>query len=111
MQPSMTRVLPKTSFKSADTDALIAGLLKKDKMAVENFYNLFAPSVYGVIKKTLMNEELAISIFEKTFQELLVRISEYNPLHESLLLWTYKLARKQAKTEKTNIVLRQIFNC
>ncbi len=75
----------------------IINLLKlADKKALNLLYENYSNSLYGIILKITINEELAQDALQETFIKVWKNSSKYDPKKAKLFTWLYRIARNTA---------------
>ncbi len=75
----------------------IINLLQKgDKRALSLLYEYYSNSLYGVIVKITINEEIAEDALQETFIKVWKNSSKYDSNKAKLFTWLYRLARNTA---------------
>lgn len=67
-------------------DVLVAGLIARDKNAIEYFFRRY---FHGLKLYVEMDEDLAMEAFEIALE----KISDYNPLKSKFITWVYRIGR------------------
>lgn len=75
---------------------IIAYLQKKDKRALNLLYENYSNSLYGVILKITVNEEVAQDALQETFIKVWKNASKYDPKKAKLFTWLFRIARNTA---------------
>ena len=86
-------------------------LIERRQTAFNDFYDRYAPALYGTIKKSLLNEDVSNETLVETFKLLWSRLNTYDPLKESLFIWASKIARQEINKQKIELVLKHLFSC
>ncbi|OUR94392.1 RNA polymerase subunit sigma-70 [Flavobacteriales bacterium 34_180_T64] len=71
-------------------------LSKGDKTAINLLYENYANSLYGVILKVTLNEELAQDALQETFVKVWKNAKKYDSKKAKLFTWLYRIARNTA---------------
>ncbi|RKE98271.1 RNA polymerase sigma factor [Ichthyenterobacterium magnum] len=75
----------------------IVKLLEKgDKKAINLLYENYSSSLYGVILKVTINEELAQDALQETFVKIWKNAKKYDSKKAKLFTWLYRIARNTA---------------
>ena len=90
---------------------LITALKEGGQIAFEDFYDQYAPSFFGEIKRTLYNEDVSEQTLKQAFKNIWISISTYDSSKERLFTWAIKIARKEIRKQKTGLVLKELFYC
>ena len=75
---------------------IIDFLQKGDKRALNLLYEHYSNSLYGVILKVTINEEIAEDALQETFVKIWKNASKYDPKKAKLFTWLYRIARNTA---------------
>lgn len=90
----------KYDFNILSTTALeqnIIDLLQKgDKRALNLLYENYSNSLYGVILKITINEEIAQDALQETFIKVWKNASKYDASKAKLFTWLFRIARNTA---------------
>lgn len=79
------------------TETKIIDYLKEgDKRALNLLYENYSSSLYGVILKITINEEIAEDALQETFIKVWKNSSKYDPKKAKLFTWLYRIARNTA---------------
>ena len=82
---------------SISIEQQIVQLLKKeDKTAINLLYENYANSLYGVILKVTINEEIAQDALQETFVKVWKNAKKYDSKKAKLFTWLYRIARNTA---------------
>jgi len=71
-------------------------LAKGDKKALNLLYENYADSLYGVILKVTINEELAQDALQETFVKVWKNAKKYDAKKAKLFTWLYRIAKNTA---------------
>ena len=71
-------------------------LARGDKKALNLLYEHYADSLYGVILKVTINEELAQDALQETFVKVWKNAQKYDPKKAKLFTWLYRIAKNTA---------------
>ncbi|TSJ34905.1 sigma-70 family RNA polymerase sigma factor [Mucilaginibacter corticis] len=72
---------------------LIAAILKKERQGSEALYDMYSGSLYGVIQKIVVKQEIAEDILQETFLKIWNEFGKYNPEKGRLYTWMVTIAR------------------
>ena len=75
---------------------IIAHLQKGDKKAINLLYENYSDSLYGVILKVTINEEIAQDALQETFVNVWKNAHKYDPKKAKLFTWLYRIAKNTA---------------
>ncbi|WP_458628985.1 RNA polymerase sigma factor [Winogradskyella sp. PC D3.3] len=75
---------------------IIDYLQKGDKRALNLLYENYSNSLYGVILKITINEEVAQDALQETFIKVWKNHSKYDPSKAKLFTWLFRIARNTA---------------
>ncbi|OZV69153.1 RNA polymerase sigma factor [Winogradskyella aurantia] len=75
---------------------IIDYLEKGDKRALDLLYEHYSNSLYGVILKITVNEEIAQDALQETFIKVWKNASKYDPDKAKLFTWLFRIARNTA---------------
>lgn len=79
------------------TEQKIIDLLSKsDKRALDLLYENYSNSLYGVILKITINEEIAQDALQETFIKVWKNAHKYDPKKAKLFTWLFRIARNTA---------------
>ena len=82
---------------SQTTEQRIIQLLGRgDKYALNLLYEHYSDSLYGVILKVTINEEIAEDVLQETFIKVWKNAHKYDPSKAKLFTWLYRIARNTA---------------
>jgi RNA polymerase sigma-70 factor (ECF subfamily) len=82
---------------STSIEQTIVNLLEKgDKAAINLLYENYADSLYGVILKVTINEEIAQDALQETFVKVWKNAKKYDSKKAKLFTWLYRIARNTA---------------
>ena len=90
---------------------LIKALKERQPKAINDFYDRYAPALYGTIKKSLLNESVSNETLIATFKVICSSIEKFDPTKEPLFTWAAKIARKEINKQKIELILTQLFPC
>jgi RNA polymerase sigma-70 factor (ECF subfamily) len=97
-------------FVSTKKDTLSPTTLRNQKEnTFSDFYDQYAPAVYGFIKKILLNEEVSKQVLATVIKKSWQSIPEFERSNLSVLCQVLRIARKEANKQRINIALKQIF--
>lgn len=75
---------------------IIDYLEKGNKRALDLLYEHYSNSLYGVILKITINEEIAQDALQETFIKVWKNASKYDPAKAKLFTWLFRIARNTA---------------
>lgn len=75
---------------------IIDYLEKGNKRALDLLYEHYSNSLYGVILKITVNEEIAQDALQETFIKVWKNASKYDPDKAKLFTWLFRIARNTA---------------
>ena len=86
-----------SSFNSENNDhALIAAAKEGNTEAWGILYDKYAKTLYGIIYKTINNEDVSELVLQKCFLTIVSTIQNYNSSNERFLTWMLAIARNIA---------------
>lgn len=71
-------------------------LEKSDKRAISLLYENYSDSLYGVILKVTLNEEIAQDALQETFVKVWKNAKKYDSKKAKLFTWLYRIAKNTA---------------
>lgn len=84
-------------MSTTPTEQKIINLLQKgDKRALTLLYENYSNSLYGVILKITLNEEIAEDALQETFIKVWKNASKYDSSKAKLFTWLFRIARNTA---------------
>lgn len=75
---------------------IIELLRREDKRALNLLYENYSKSLYGVILKITVNEEIAQDALQETFIKVWKNASKYDSSKAKLFTWLFRIARNTA---------------
>ncbi|WP_040278363.1 RNA polymerase sigma factor [Psychroserpens damuponensis] len=75
---------------------IVALLAKGDKKALNLLYENYSDSLYGVILKVTINEEIAQDALQETFVKVWKNAKKYDSKKAKLFTWLYRIAKNTA---------------
>ena len=82
---------------STPLEQQIVKLLEKgDKKAINLLYENYSDSLYGVILKVTVNEEIAQDALQETFVKVWKNAKKYDSKKAKLFTWLYRIAKNTA---------------
>lgn len=92
---SYSTLSPKQKI-SLSEDNLIQALRNREKIAVEALYDMYSASLYGVILRIVIEQELAEDILQETFVKIWHSFQSYSADKGRLFTWMVNIARNLA---------------
>lgn len=88
---------------------LVSRLQKKEKSAISDLYDEYAPSLYGIALRIVQSEELARDVVQETFIKVWKNAALYERSKGTLFTWLLNIARNTAidKTRSASFRRRQ----
>ncbi|MEY8848085.1 RNA polymerase sigma factor [Psychroserpens sp. XS_ASV72] len=83
-------------MSNAIEQQIITLLEKGDKRAINLLYEFYADSLYGVILKVTINEEIAQDALQETFVKVWKNAKKYDSKKAKLFTWLYRIAKNTA---------------
>lgn len=80
------------------------------KKVIENFYDQYAPALYGKIKTSLHKEDICREVLKATFLKIHQSFDQLNFAKDRPFTWAYKIACKAISNRKIDIVLHQVLH-
>ncbi|WCO02239.1 RNA polymerase sigma factor [Psychroserpens ponticola] len=71
-------------------------LAKGDKKAISLLYENYSDSLYGIILKVTINEEIAQDALQETFVKVWKNAKKYDSKKAKLFTWLYRIAKNTA---------------
>ena len=75
---------------------IVSLLAKGDKKAISLLYENYSDSLYGVILKVTINEEIAQDALQETFVKVWKNAKKYDSKKAKLFTWLYRIAKNTA---------------
>lgn len=75
---------------------LIQAIQNKDKIGAEALYDMYSSSLYGVIYRIVLHEEIAEDLLQETFIRIWNSFSSYDTSRGKLFTWMINIARNIA---------------
>ncbi len=75
---------------------LIKGVVNRDYIFIYKFYDEYAPALYGIIRKIILNKKQAEVVLQKVFIKVFVEVGKFNNKNKRLIIWLHNLARNEA---------------
>lgn len=88
---------------------LIEALKERQPEALNSFYEKYAALFYGNIKKTLFKDDVSEETLRGVFKTIVYSIEEFDPNEERFFTWALKIAHKEIRKQKVQIVLNEVF--
>lgn len=76
--------------------ALVAALVAGNTKALEKLYKSYSAALFGIISKTVKQEDAAEDILQETFLKIWSSIGQYDPAKGRLFTWMARLAKNKA---------------
>ena len=89
----------------------VESLQKRELIAFEAFYDLYASAFYGEIKRALYKKAESEKALQESFSAMWNSISQFDPSKERLFTWAIKKIRQEMSKQRVNILLQEIFAC
>ncbi len=80
-----------------ETDELVKKLTSKDLSAFEFLYDLYASTLYKIIKLATPDNDLANQILHDVFMQIYQDIEAYQKSKQSLLIWMIRITINHTK--------------
>lgn len=77
-------------------EQIVALLAKGDKKALDLLYANYADTLYGVILKVTINEEIAQDALQETFVKVWKNAKKYDAKKAKLFTWLFRIAKNTA---------------
>lgn len=77
-------------------EQIVALLTKGDKKALDLLYANYADTLYGVILKVTINEEIAQDALQETFVKVWKNAKKYDSKKAKLFTWLFRIAKNTA---------------
>lgn len=75
---------------------LVAALVAGNTKALEKLYKSYSAALYGIISKTVKQEDAAEDILQETFLKIWNSIGQYDSTRGRLFTWMARLAKNKA---------------
>ncbi|MBA3648691.1 MAG: RNA polymerase sigma factor [Chitinophagales bacterium] len=75
---------------------LVSRLFKKDEQAFSYLYDNYAPALYGVIYRIVLEEETAEDILQEAFIKIWINFLQYDKTKGKLFTWMINIVRNLA---------------
>ncbi|WP_258103735.1 RNA polymerase sigma factor [Marinoscillum sp. MHG1-6] len=75
---------------------LIKRIKSRDTTALDYLYENYSEALFGIILRTLRNQEAAEETLHDVFIKIWDQIDKYDPSKGTLFTWMYRIARNQA---------------
>ncbi|WP_207428510.1 RNA polymerase sigma factor [Pedobacter sp. SYSU D00535] len=75
---------------------LIKAIRDREKLGAEALYDMYSSSLYGVIYRTIQDEELAEDLLQETFVKIWNSFSQFDETKGRLFTWMINIARNVA---------------
>lgn len=73
---------------------LPSGQITINNLNFNTLYDRYAPALFGVITKTVLNEDEAVELLEKTFVTVHAELSTFRPEKQPVFAWLLTITRK-----------------
>jgi RNA polymerase sigma factor (sigma-70 family) len=80
-------------------------LQKRDQRALNLLYENYSNSLYGVILKITINEEIAEDALQETFIKVWKNSHKYDPKKAKLFTWLFRIARNTAIDKLRSLII------
>lgn len=74
----------------------IRRLQRGDKQVIDELYDAYAPTLFGVVLRIVQSEEIAEDVLQETFVKVWKHGSDYDPKKGTLFTWMLNIARRKA---------------
>ena len=81
---------------ASETPALVARIAAGDRDAFNRFYDLLAPTAYGLIRRVLRDPEAAAEVLQEVFWQVWREAPQYDPTRGSPEAWLVMRAKTRA---------------
>ncbi|WP_194765798.1 RNA polymerase sigma factor [Tamlana sp. I1] len=81
---------------SAIEKEIVTLLKKEDKRAISLLYENYADALYGVIRKVIIDEDIAQDVLQETFVKIWRYAKKYDSSKAKLFTWLYRIAYNTA---------------
>ncbi|HEK19470.1 MULTISPECIES: RNA polymerase sigma factor [unclassified Mucilaginibacter] len=78
---------------SLPEEELIQAMQRREKIAAEALYDMYSASLYGVIVRIVIHEELAEDVLQETFIKIWNSFNSYSAEKGRLFTWMVNIAR------------------
>lgn len=85
-----------TLKKNSVEDGLVLGLVEGNANAINQLYKMYAPALFGIIKRIVKFDEVAEDVLQDTFVKIWKSIRLYDPSKGRLFTWMANLAKNLA---------------
>ena len=82
--------------KDVIEEILILGLRQSDPKAIDQLYKMYAPALFGIIKRIVKFDEIAEDVLQDTFVKIWKSIQFYDSSKGRLFTWMANLAKNLA---------------
>ncbi len=89
---SFNTLSPKRKI-SLPEEELIQAMQRREKIAAEALYDMYSASLYGVIVRIVIHEELAEDVLQETFIKIWNSFNSYSAEKGRLFTWMVNIAR------------------
>ncbi|MGF1926210.1 MAG: RNA polymerase sigma factor, partial [Bacteroidia bacterium] len=79
--------------KDSLEEALITGLRESNAQSINQLYKLYAPALFGIIKRIVRYDEVAEDVLQEVFVKIWKSIPLYDPSKGRLFTWMANLAK------------------
>lgn len=85
--------------QSNNIELLVTRLQNGDEQAIAQLYDMYGPSLYGLILKIVKNDDLAQDILQDCFVNIWRKAQSYTPGKGSLFTWMLNICRNKSIDE------------
>ena len=78
------------------TGILVQRLKSRDVSALDYLYDHYSPALYGIIVRTVENEEIAEETLHDVFLRIWDQAEKYDETKATFFTWIYRIARNRA---------------
>lgn len=87
---------PSIQKKDVIEEIMILGLRQSDAKAIDQLYKMYAPALFGIIKRIVKFDEIAEDVLQDTFVKIWKSIRLYDSSKGRLFTWMANLAKNLA---------------
>lgn len=81
---------------SADVDALLASVARRDERAFARLYDATSPRVFGLVVRTLRDPRLSEDVVQEVYLQVWERAGDFDRRRGSAMAWLLMLAHRRA---------------